>query len=111
MKRNRFLAVLLAEMLAGTLPLRAGEDDEQPKHHHDLRGKIVSVDTEKNKFALETHRGRTVVCFIDARTVVKRAGRRIELNEVRVGERARCHCAALRDGRHYSQQLLLEKNK
>lgn len=111
MKRNSFLAMLLTGALT-CMPLAWGhEGHEQVKHHHELRGKIVTVEPEKNEFTFETDQGRIVVCVIDAKTVLKRDGKTIQLGDVRAGERARCHCAAVKEGKHYSQQLLLEKKK
>ena len=109
MRRGSFLVLALTGALACTLSLWADEDREQAKHHHELRGKIVKVELENNEFTIKTYQGHLVVCVIDAQTVLKLDGRTIKLSDVRLGQRARCHCAALKNGKHYSQQLLLEK--
>lgn len=109
MKRTHFLPLLLAAGLACVTTAWGHEEHGKVKHHHELRGTIVKVEAEKNQFSIETDRGQVVLCVIDEKTVVKREGKKIELRDVQAGERARCHCAALREGKHYSEQLLLEK--
>ena len=108
MRRTSLLAVALSAMLASTASLWSHPGHDHVKHHHVLLGRIVSVDPDKNEFTINTETDHAVVCFVDSKTVVKRDGRKIDLGEVRAGERARCHCAAIKGGKHYSQQLLLE---
>lgn len=91
-------------------PLFAAGEPEA-KHHHDLRGVITKVEPKKNEFKIKTDAGRVVLCLIDDKTRLKRGSEKISLKDVRPGERARCHCSALRNGRHYSQSLLLEAAK
>ena len=52
MRRGGFLVLALTGALACTLSLWADEDREQAKHHHELRGKIVKVELEKNEFTI-----------------------------------------------------------
>ncbi|MFQ5694476.1 MAG: hypothetical protein ACE5HB_00650, partial [Terriglobia bacterium] len=101
------LVLLVTAAGLATLWGAAGET----KHHHDLRGVIVKVEAEKNHFEIKTDAGHVVLCVIDNKTRLRRGSKKITLKEVRPGARAHCHCAALRDGRHYSQSLLLESAK
>ena len=108
MRRIGFLAMMLTGALACAF---SASGHERGRYHHHLRGRIVKVEPTKSEFTIRTNQGEVALCFIDAETVLKRDGRRIELNEVHAGERAYCHCAAMKDGKHYSEQLLLEKKK
>lgn len=110
----RILPVLLAASLVAGLPAASpalGAEKSQPKHHHDLRGVITKVEADKNQFEIQTQAGRIVLCVIDEKSTLKRGHEKIRLKDVRAGERARCHCAALRGNRHYSESLLLEEKK
>ena len=89
----------------------APAQESKPTHHHDLRGVITKVEPEKNRFEIRTGGGRVVLCVVDKETTLKRGHKKITLKDVKPGERARCHCAALRNGRHYSQSLRLEEKK
>ncbi len=111
MKQTALLVAILVGLQAWVLSLAGHGTGEQVKHHHELRGRIAKVEPAKNEFTIETDQGHQVLCVIDAKTVLKRDNKTIKLDDVRPGERARCHCAAIKDGKHYSQQLLLEKEK
>ena len=105
------IAGLTALLLLGSGPPGAEAHEPQAKHHHDLRGVITKVEADKNEFEIKTDAGHVVLCVIDEKTTLKRGNKRIRLADVQPGERARCHCAALRGDRHYSTSLLLEKRK
>lgn len=102
------LLAAAALLLAATV---ARGEEPPAKHHHDLRGVINKVAPEKNEFEIKTDAGRVVLCLIDSKTALRRGEKKVDLKDVRPGERARCHCAAIRDGKHYSQSLLLEPSK
>ncbi len=106
MTRFRSLAVIFIGALALVSIARAHEEG---KFHHDLRGKIVAVDPAKNEFTIRTNQGEVAVCFVDSKTVLRRGRKNIGLDDVRPGDRAYCHCAAMNEGKHYSVQLVLEK--
>ncbi len=106
---------LLGVLAAFSLPAR-GQPGFAPwdtpakgRHHHDLRGVITKVEPENHQFEIKTDRDRIVLCYVDDKSTLRRGTAKITLKEVRVGDRARCHCVAQKEGRHYSQSLLLEK--
>lgn len=104
------LAVALA--LGAPQSTAAGEGGKsEVKHHHDLRGVITKVEAEKNEFEIKTDAGRVVLCLINEDTTVKRGTETIRLKDVKPGDRAFCHCAALRNGRHYSTSLRVEEKE
>ncbi len=107
MRRNLFGAAIVIALLTCASSVWSGEHE---KDHHDLRGMIVKVAPAKNEFTIQTDEGEVAVCLVDGKTVIKRGDKSIRLNEVRAGERAYCHCAAMKNGKHYSEQVLLEKN-
>ncbi|MFQ5723246.1 MAG: hypothetical protein ACE5G6_02045 [Terriglobia bacterium] len=112
--KARLASLLLAAALAsvvGAQEQAAPAQESKPTHHHDLRGVITKVEPEENRFEIRTGGGRVVLCVVDKETTLKRGDKKITLADVQPGERAHCHCAALRDGRHYSQSLHLEKKK
>ncbi|MFQ5695138.1 MAG: hypothetical protein ACE5HB_04040 [Terriglobia bacterium] len=115
MKGNKLVgtALVAATLLGGGATQRAATADGQAKakHHHDLRGVIVKVDPAKDEFEIKTNAGRIVLCFLDKESTVRRGSKKVTLKDVQPGERARCHCAALQKGRHYSQTLQLEPRK
>ena len=104
MRNARYLAGGLIALLACALAAGAREHG---KYHHDLRGKVTSVEPAKNQFTFQTNQGEVAVCVIDEKSEIRRDGRKIKLDEVRPGERAYCHCAALKNGKHYSVELLI----
>lgn len=113
MKRSKVLRLTLAgAALLVAVGVGGSWAHEPPtKHHHDLRGVITKVEPEKNQFEIKTDTDHVALCLIDEKTKLRRGDKPIALKDVRPGERARCHCAARRDGRHYSQSLLLEPEK
>ncbi len=114
MRRRLLVSLLVAASVAlgGWRPASASQQEKsEAKHHHDLRGVISKVEPEKNQFEIRTDAGRVVLCLIDEETTIKRGSEKIKLKEVRRGQRAYCHCAALRNGRHYSTSLLVEQKE
>lgn len=108
MRGESVLAMMLSGALACATSLWCQQERGRVQHHHELRGAIVRVEPEKNQFIIAIAKKQEVVCVVDSKTVVKRDNRTITLGDVRAGERARCHCAAIRHGKHYSRQLLIE---
>ncbi len=108
MRRNLFVAAIVIALLTCASSVWSSEHE---KYHHDLRGLIVKVAPAKNEFTIQTNEGEVAVCLVDAKTVIKRGEKRIRLNDVRAGERAYCHCAVMKNGKQYSEQVLLEKSK
>lgn len=99
-------AALLASL--GPAAITPAAHEPEAKHHHDLRGVITKVDAERNEFEIKTDAGRVVLCLIDEKTTLKRGNENIKLTDVTPGVRAHCHCASLRNGRHYSKSLRIE---
>ncbi len=114
LRKQLLVSLLLASSIAlgGWRPASASQQEKaEAKHHHDLRGVISKVEPDKNRFEIRTDAGRVVLCLIDEETTIKRGSEKIELEEVTRGQRAYCHCAALRNGRHYSTSLLVEQKE
>lgn len=112
MKRPKGLLLFLGAALVLAVGIASSWTHEpQAKHHHDLHGVITKVEPEKNQFEIKTDAGHVVLCLIDDKTSVRRGDKPISLKDVQPGERAHCHCAALRGDRHYSASLLLETPK
>lgn len=108
MRKIGYPAAALAVLLASTAAAAARQHG---KFHHELRGEIVKVEPDKNEFTVKTNQGEVAVCFIDDKSVVERGGKKIKLDEVRPGDRAYCHCSAEKNGRHYSVELQINKDK
>lgn len=90
------------------VPVGLAAHEGHTSHHHDLRGTIKKVEADRNQFEIETGKGHVVLCLIDQNTTIRRGDKKITLAEVQPGERAHCHCAAIRNDRHYSQSLVVE---
>ncbi len=71
----------------------------------------MSVEPQKNEFTIRTGQGKVAVCYLDEKTVVRRDGNGIKLSDVHAGVRAYCHCSAMNEGKHYSEQLVVRNNK
>jgi hypothetical protein len=108
-KRPERLAALLAAALLVAATVGIGAVERKAKHHHDLLGVITKVEPAKNQFEIKTDAGHIVLCLIDDKSTLRRGSEKITLEQVRVGDRAHCHCATLKDGRHYSRSLLVEE--
>ncbi|MFQ5778760.1 MAG: hypothetical protein ACE5IP_12210 [Terriglobia bacterium] len=112
-RKHRRVWVGAAVLVAGATVVLSLEPAfaQQAKHHHDLRGVITKIEAAKNRFEIKTDAGKIVRCVVDEKSALKRGTEKISLKDVRPGERAHCHCASLRDGRHYSRSLLLAPAK
>lgn len=112
MKEKLLFLVVMGAALFMAAPVWGNQSLKTSSYHHELRGTILKVDKAKNEFTIKTYRGQVVECLANAKTVVKDSGgKRISLSEVRAGDRAYCHCDAMRDGKHYSVYLLVKSGR
>ncbi len=88
-----------------------GHTHTKEKKHHTLRGTITQIDPAAQTFALQTASPTTVLCYLDSKSIVRRNGKEIRLEDIHDGERVRCKCSEHSGGRHYSLELLVEAPK
>lgn len=81
------------------------------KKHHTLRGTITQIDPAAQTFAVQTAPHTIVLCYLDSKSIVRRNGKEIRLEDIHNGERVRCKCSEHSGGRHYSLELLVAAPK
>lgn len=111
--RNKFLPeAVFVTLTFAAVSLWGPPSRAESRYHHELRGTILKVDEAKKEFTIKTYYGQVVECLINAKTVMKDSdGKRINFSEVHAGDRAYCHCDAMREGKHYSVYLLVKSRR
>jgi len=88
-----------------------GHQHGAEKKHHTLSGTITQINPAAQTFAVRTHPNTTLLCYLDSKSIVRRDGKGIHLEDIHEGERVRCKCSEHSGGRHYSLELLVEAPK
>lgn len=112
MKKIFLTLIVIGAAIFTATPAQCKQSTKTSRYHHELRGTILKVNPAKAEFTIKTYHGEVVECLMNAKTVVKNSdGKRIHFREVRAGDRAYCHCDAMRDGKHYSVYLLVKERR